>query len=136
MAEKQMLVCDECGSSLDTQRSALLLNEQFAWEIDLCAEHQAALQNQLNSLLLAGRRVSQRTAKANRRKTFRRAPYEAAEGVNLSAVRAWAVEHGIPVSGRGRIDGRVIGLFKQAQTGGPEFLSSPETLGVINALRK
>ncbi|MEE1622083.1 Lsr2 family protein [Zafaria sp. Z1313] len=68
------------------------------YEIDLGPENAARLRGFLAGFIEAGRRSN---------------AYSAAEA---PAIRAWAAEHGYPVSERGRLNSEVIGAYRDAHS--------------------
>jgi hypothetical protein len=77
------------------------------YEIDLSAANQARLEKALQPFIAAGRRA-----------TIQRKPQQAARTtpsrVDRAAVRAWAAEHGLQVSERGRISAEVMSKYEAA----------------------
>ena len=76
------------------------------YEIDLSAANQARLEKALRPFIAAGRR------------TARRRPQQAApttpSRVDRPVVRAWAADHGLQVSQRGRISAEVMSKYEAA----------------------
>ena len=89
-------------------------DDDFAWVFDYCPRHADVAVEKIDRAFPKAATTTPRSARALRRKSTGQAPYDAAEGVDLSEVRAWAMQKGIPVSGRGRIAGDVINKFKKA----------------------
>ncbi len=82
-----------------------------SFEIDLSAEHAEGLRHSLGSFIAAARRAGEGPA-STRRGRGRPGP---PGSPHASAVRAWASENGIPVSGRGRIPEAVLAQYTGAQ---------------------
>jgi nucleoid-associated protein Lsr2 len=78
------------------------------YEIDLSEENARAFRAQLAPFVQRARHAGG---------TARRAPRAAAARRRGGEVRAWAREHGIAVSARGRIPGRVIEQYQVAAKG-------------------
>jgi nucleoid-associated protein Lsr2 len=79
------------------------------YEIDLNAEHAAALRNALASYVSAARRVGgsvRKPAHSGRRRS--------ADGLNPTEVREWAKAQGIDVKDRGRVPADLVVKFKAA----------------------
>lgn len=75
------------------------------YEIDLSERNRARLQQDLAPYVAAGRRVSRSRGRADRQPVPR---------ADRAAVRAWAKDHGLQVSERGRISAEVIGQYEAA----------------------
>jgi len=82
-----------------------------SYEIDLSAEHAEGLRHSLGSFIAAARRAGAGPA-STRRGRGRPGP---PGSPHASAVRAWANQNGIPVSGRGRIPQAVLAQYTGAQ---------------------
>ncbi len=82
-----------------------------SYEIDLSAEHAEGLRHSLESFVAVARRAGAGPA-STRRGGGRPGP---AGSPHASAVRAWANQNGIPVSGRGRIPEAVLVQYTGAQ---------------------
>jgi hypothetical protein len=80
------------------------------YEIDLNKKNAAAFRKKLAPFLEHARRAG--------RGARRRAGRSAAGREHGAAIRAWANEQGIPVSGRGRIPADVVARFEAATGGG------------------
>jgi len=91
-----------------------------SYEIDLSAEHAEGLRHSLGAFIAAARRAAAGPA-STRRGRGRPGP---AGSPHASAVRAWASENGIPVSGRGRIPEAVLAQYTGAQQA---FVAEPAT---------
>jgi len=103
------LIDDIDGSTaVETVRFAV---DGRSYEIDLSAEHAEGLRHSLGSFIAAARRAGAAPA-STRRGTGRPGP---PGSPHASAVRAWASENGIPVSGRGRIPEAVLAQYTGAQ---------------------
>lgn len=84
-----------------------------AYEIDLTAEHAAALRAALEPFVAGGRALS---APGGRRPRASRAGAHRTEAstshLNLGAVREWARDNGYSVSDRGRVPSTVIAAYE------------------------
>jgi Lsr2 len=81
-----------------------------AYEIDLNKKNAAAFRRKLAPFVEHARRAG--------RGPRRRVGRSAAGRERGAALRAWAAEHGIPVSGRGRIPAGVVEQYEAATGGG------------------
>jgi hypothetical protein len=106
--------CDVCGTTKETERHFFQWGDDWAWSCDLCPKHADEAVQQIDDLFPYAATTTPRSARAMRRASTGQAPYDAATGVDLAEVRAWAMSKDIPVSGRGRISGDVIMKFKKA----------------------
>lgn len=77
-----------------------------AYEIDLSDENAARLREALQPYVVAARKVVNRAKVA--------APRRRASSSDATEIRAWAQEHGIAVSSRGRVAGSVRAAFEAA----------------------
>lgn len=81
------------------------------YEIDLGAKNAKNLRKAVAAYIEAGRKV--RAGSGTRSATKKAAP---SAGVDLSAIRAWAQENGIPVASRGRIAESIKEQYKAANS--------------------
>jgi len=95
---------------LDGSPAATTLAFSFdghSYEIDLSTANQAKLEKALQPFITAGRPT-----------TAQRRPQQAARAsssrVDRAAVRAWATEHGLHISERGRISAEVMSKYEAA----------------------
>jgi Lsr2 len=77
------------------------------YEIDLAKKNRAKLEREFAPYIEAGRRLSRTRGRA----TGSRSP---SPRVDRAAVRAWANEHGLKVSERGRISAAVMERYEAA----------------------
>jgi len=82
-----------------------------SYEIDLSAEHADNLRHSLAQFVAAARSTGRGNASVGPGRVRPRRP----SGVDSSAVRSWAKENGVPVSGRGRIPDDVLAQYTSAQ---------------------
>jgi hypothetical protein len=108
------LACDVCGTTKEAAKHFLQWNDDDAWSVDLCPKHAHELLLSIEGLMPYAIHTTPRSARAARRATTGLAPYDAATGVDIAEVRAWALQKGIPVSERGRVAGDVIEKWKKA----------------------
>lgn len=81
------------------------------YEIDLNKRNAASLRRALSEFVDHGRRL--RTERPVARRA--RSSNSATSGVDIKAVRTWAVQEGIEVSARGRVPRSVIERYQDAQ---------------------
>ena len=111
MAQKvQTLFIDDIdgGAAEGTVRFGL---DGTDYEIDLSGEHNDELHKALERYIAHGRKVggaSRRSARNNGRR--------GSSGIDTTAVRTWAREHGIDIKERGRVPADVVAKY-QAATG-------------------
>jgi Lsr2 len=80
--------------------------DEHSYEIDLSAANLARLEKTLKPFIAAGRRTGQRRPQQAARANSSR--------VDRAAVRAWAAEHGLQISERGRISAEVMSKYEAA----------------------
>ena len=99
---------------LDGREGAQTVSFAYAgrgYEIDLGPRNKAKLEKALEPFIGAARRVgSPRRSASGSRSTGRRSP----GGLDLDAVRAWALEQGLVVAKRGRVAKDVLEAFVKA----------------------
>jgi len=81
--------------------------EGTSYEIDLTEPNATELRSTLGRYIQHARRVGGRPR--------RRVSRISSDGTNPKAVRAWAAQNGIPVSGRGRIPADLLERYQAAQ---------------------
>jgi hypothetical protein len=97
-----VVITDDLDGSPDAQTVAFSF-DGHSYEIDLGPKNLAKLQKSLQPFIDAGRRTAhRRAAKAARGGGAR---------TDRAAVRAWATEHGMKVSERGRISAEVLSKY-------------------------
>jgi Lsr2 len=101
-----VIITDDLDGSSAAETTTFSFGGQ-SYEIDLSAANLARLKESLRPFIDAGRRIAQsrpaRAARANGTRTDR------------TAVRAWAAEHGLHVSERGRISAEVMSKYEAAR---------------------
>ena len=109
MAQKiQTLFIDDIDGS-DAEGTVRFALDGAEYEIDLNANHAAALRRALARYIDAARRstgAARRPARSGRRAS--------ASGVNTTEVREWAKAQGIEVKDRGRVPAELVVRFKAA----------------------
>lgn len=101
-----VVVSDDIDGSPNAQTVTFGL-DGVAYEVDLGKKNRARLERDLAPYIEAGRRIS----RARNQMTASRPPSPRAD---RAAVRAWANEHGLKVSERGRISAAVIEHYEAA----------------------
>jgi Spy/CpxP family protein refolding chaperone len=101
-----VVVSDDIDGSANAQTVTFGL-DGIIYEIDLGKKNRAKLERDIAPYIEAGRRVS----RARSRVTASRPP---AARVDRAAVRAWAKQHGLQVSERGRISAAVMEQYEAA----------------------
>jgi hypothetical protein len=110
MAKKQIVTITD---DIDGREGAETVSFAYAgrtYEIDLGEKNRAKLEKALNPFISAARKVN--GSGPSRRSAARAAT--ASSGPDRAAVRAWAVEHGLEVSRRGRLSKKVVEAYQQA----------------------
>lgn len=133
MATERTLVCDRCGGRRNVERFVIEMSADAAWPIDLCNPCRLEMVGEISAITGIDRTTA-RIARAERAALAGEAPYKAAAGVSLPDARLWAQSHGIPVSGRGRIRGEVLELYKTCQERGDRYLQTKEARRIIASL--
>ena len=109
MAQKiQTLFIDDIDGS-DAEGTVRFALDGAEYEIDLNANHAAALRRALARYIDAARRstgAARRPARGGRRAS--------ASGVNTTEVREWAKAQGIEVKDRGRVPAELVARYKAA----------------------
>lgn len=121
MMAKQVLVSDDLDGSSNAETVEFSL-DGVAYSIDLDKRNRTALDRAFKPWIAAATPVTGRgSAARSRRASGRRAGTSsrsrsgaAGSGVDLAAVRAWALDQGIEVSARGRVAQSVIDAYEAA----------------------
>lgn len=112
MAQKVLvqLVDDMDGTASSNVSTVLFGLDGVAYEIDLTEDNAEQLRNSLTEYVDNARRVRGRIKRGSR-------PSSAGAGANgeASQIRAWALENGFELSGRGRMPAHVVEAYRQAQ---------------------
>lgn len=101
-----VVVSDDIDGSPNAQTATFGL-DGVTYEIDLGKKNRSKLERDVAPYIEAGRRMS----RTRGRVTTSRSP---APRVDRAAVRAWANEHGLKVSERGRISAAVMEQYEAA----------------------
>jgi len=123
MAQKvRTLLVDDLDPQLEATETLVFGLDGASYEIDLNDEHSAQLRGTIEPYVAAARKVGGRAAGRGAGKSASGAASAGArngEAPESEAVRAWAKEHDIAVSGRGRIKGSVLAQFLEASGATP-----------------
>lgn len=116
MAQRTVVQLEDDLDGSEASETLSFALDGVTFEIDLNEEHAAALREALAVYIEHGRRQSGRKRRTPARQVppRDRSPFSNAE-VDTKAVREWALEHGIPVSDRGRVASAVMAQFLEAQ---------------------
>jgi hypothetical protein len=109
------VVREEALSDVQQQTIAFGLDGQ-TYEIDLDAEHASELRSTLQPYINAGRRI-RAAAPTTAGDARPRQSAATTQQNDTAAIRAWARDHGHPVSDRGRIPATVRQAYEAAQHG-------------------
>lgn len=101
-----VVITDDLDGSPDAETLAFSIDGQ-SYEIDLSKKNLAKFQKSLQPFMDAGRRTAHRRTARTGRATGPR--------TDRAAVRAWAAEHGLKVSERGRISAEVMSRYEAAR---------------------
>ena len=112
MAKRQVVtITDDMGNSSTVAFTVTFAYAGRSYEIDLREKNRTKLEKALEPFIGAARRAD--GGGRSRRNGSRSAAH--ASGPDRQAIRTWAAEHGLEVSGRGRISKKVIEEYQQAQ---------------------
>src|SRR3954451_18450052 len=120
MAQKiqVLLVCDMHDGEVEGTETIAFGLDGSSYEIDVCADHAAALRDAAAPFVGADRRPGRANAVAAGRRTGRsgRTPgaTRAGERNNVAEIRDWARKNGHQVSERGRIAAGVLQAYDAA----------------------
>lgn len=118
MAQKiQTLLTDDLDPELKATETIAFGLAGASYEIDLNDEHSSQMREAFGPFITAARKVGGRPAVRRAAKQVgdkATASTRESDGPDPSAVRAWAKEHDIAVSERGRIKGSVVAQFIEA----------------------
>jgi Lsr2 len=113
MAQKiQTLYVDDLDGSA-AEGTVTFGLEGSTYEIDLNAEHRAALRDMMSTYIQAGRKISG----AGRGRTAGRGSQRSGDRPDAKQVREWAKENGMTINDRGRIPEEFMVKFQSAHTG-------------------
>lgn len=115
MAQKiQTLLTDDLDPELEATETITFGLDGSSYEIDLNDEHSTEMREAFAPFVAAARKVGGRPARRGAKTGSSEKVSQTGEGPDPSAVRAWAKEHDIAVSERGRIKGSVVAQFIEA----------------------
>ncbi|HTW19847.1 MAG TPA: Lsr2 family protein [Mycobacteriales bacterium] len=106
-----LLVCDLHGDDTAGVETIRFGVDGTGYEIDVCEQHAGKLRDAFAPYVAAGRRAGRGGAAARGRRRGARG----SAGVDPAAVRAWARDHKIKVSERGRISADVLARYTAAK---------------------
>ena len=112
MAQEVLVTLTDDLDGSDADETIMFALDGATYEIDLNAKNAGALRKALDKYVAAARRANPST-RARRSRTTNRRPARRAD-IDPKAVRAWAHEHGIDVSSRGRIPAHIIDQYRSA----------------------
>ncbi|HWC36085.1 MAG TPA: Lsr2 family protein [Mycobacteriales bacterium] len=102
-----LLVCDLHDDDTEGTETVHFSLAGASYEIDVCADHGAALRDAFAPYIGAARRAGRGGGAPGRRRRV-------ATGVDPAAVRAWAKSQGLKVNERGRIPADIVERFTAA----------------------
>ena len=117
MAQKVqvLLVCDLHDDEVEGEETVSFALDGASYEIDVCAEHGAALRDAFASYVGAARRAGRATASGPRKATRARSAGSSGSGAtDVNEVREWARANGHQVSERGRLSAAVTAAYEAA----------------------
>lgn len=112
MALTSLITCDLHGEDAPKASSHTFSLDTRSYEIDLCEEHFAQIQEALSEFIEVARRSGTRTAVAGRG----RGKVPAAPPTSIPAVREWARRNGMEVSAKGRIPSSVLHAYEASDS--------------------
>lgn len=105
MAKRVITTLEDDLDGSEANETIIFSIDAAEYEIDLNNVHAAELREAMNKYTAVARKTTGRTGPARRRSTGSK---------DAKAVRAWAVENGIPVNARGRIQADVMERYAAA----------------------
>lgn len=116
MAQRiQTLLTDDLDPALEATETIVFGLDGSSYEIDLNDQHSAEMREAFAPFVAAARKVGGRPpVRRGAKSASSEKASQTGEGPDPSAVRAWAKEHDIAVSERGRIKGTVLAQFLEA----------------------
>lgn len=109
MAKRVITTLEDDLDGSEANETVIFSIDSAEYEIDLNSAHADELRKVLTRYTAVARKT------AGRPRPTRRAGAGAGGGNDTKAVRAWAVENGIPVSARGRIPADVMERYAAAR---------------------
>ena len=116
MAQKiQTLLTDDLDPELEATETIIFGLDSASYEIDLNDEHSSQMRDAIGPFVAAARKVGGRpAARRGGRTAVGTASPSRGDSPDPGSVRAWAREHDIAVSERGRVKGSVVAQFMEA----------------------
>ena len=110
MAQQVLVTLTDDLDGSDADETVMFALDGASYEIDLNAKNAAALRKAVEKYVTAARGTGGSTGarRATRRRPARR------PDADPKAVRAWAHEHGIQISGRGRIPAAIADQYRSS----------------------
>jgi hypothetical protein len=105
MARKTVVILEDDLDGSEADETVNFGVDGADYEIDLTTEHANELRQILRRYIDAGRKTSGGRGRQTRRP---------AAGVDARAIRLWAVENGLPVNTRGRIQAEIVEKYQAA----------------------
>src|SRR4051794_16140086 len=112
MAKKQLVTITDDIDGREGAQAVSFAYAGRAYEIDLGEKNRAKLEKALEPFISAARKAGSNGNGSSRRSPAR--AQAASSGPDRAVVRAWAVEHGFEVSGRGRLSKKVMDAYSEA----------------------
>ena len=112
MAQEVLVTLTDDLDGSDAEETIMFAVDGATYEIDLNAKNAAALRKALDKYVAAARTANPSTGARRSRTATRRPPRR--PDIDPKAVRAWAHEHGIEVSSRGRIPAHILDQYRSA----------------------
>lgn len=112
-----LLVCDlHDGGEEEGAETVAFALDGSSYEIDLCADHAAAMRDDLATYVGAARRAGRSSAAPAQRRAGRPAGARAggADKQRVQEIRQWARTHGHQVSERGRLSAALVEAYDKA----------------------
>lgn len=111
---KKIVILDDLDDSKEADETLLYLVDGEYWEIDLAADNAEEFREAFSRYLRVSRPVAAKDAVRRIVANATDAPYGE---YDPAVVRAWALENGVEVSGKGRIPEHVVGMWRSATQG-------------------
>ena len=110
MAQQVLVTLTDDLDGSDADETIMFALDGASYEIDLNAKNASALRKAVEKYLAAARGTSGSTGgrSSTRRRSTRR------PDADPKAVRAWAQEHGIEISSRGRIPAAILDQYRSS----------------------
>ena len=112
MAQQVLVTLTDDLDGSEADETVTFALDGASYEIDLNAKNAASLRKALDKYMVRARKPSGPSG-ARRGRSSRRRAARAAD-VDPKVVRAWAQEHGLEISSRGRIPSEIISRYRDA----------------------